>query len=461
VSYITIAGAGGGGPTTLVVGLTPVTGGTDNQALTVGGGTLSETPIRIILTANTNFYVSTTGNDSNNGLTLGTAWATLQHARDFISTSLDIAAFTITVNIGAGSFAGLGLKDCVGGGTVKFIGAGVASTTILAGPNDGTYNGGEPVSAYVIKHTSDYFDQLTIDTDTSYAAIVIYAPASIGLGTVAVTVRNNLSANIVDIQSDQSELILYGAFLTFNYTPINSAATSSFLVTNVAYVNANATSWTTTGNPSFTAGQAFLDVETGSFWDSSLNANMSTIVATGVFAIGINGALIDTDGVVPSGMTLSIDASSAFDRHFFTQPKSGSPTTSDLVNDKSYAFYKDTTNGPRSLAVNDGGIIYTRQIGNNINFQTGTSYTLALADQEGVVEMNNANPNTLTVPLNATVAFPIGTKISVLQEGAGATTIAAAGGVTVRNVGALAGQYKTALLFKRATDEWIQTNGAF
>ena len=41
-----------------------------------------------------------------------------------------------------------------------------------------------------------------------------------------------------------------------------------------------------------------------------------------------------------------------------------------------------------------------------INTQTGTTYTLALADKGKIVEMNNASANTLTIPTNASVAFP-------------------------------------------------------
>ena len=89
------------------------------------------------------------------------------------------------------------------------------------------------------------------------------------------------------------------------------------------------------------------------------------------------------------------------------------------------------------------------------NTQTGTSYTLVLADEGKVVEMNNASANTLTVPPNSSVAFPIGAVIEVYRMGAGSTTVVAGSGVTVRNAGSLRAQYSTASLRKRATDEWV------
>jgi hypothetical protein len=96
------------------------------------------------------------------------------------------------------------------------------------------------------------------------------------------------------------------------------------------------------------------------------------------------------------------------------------------------------------------------------NAQTSASYTLVLTDAGKYIEMNNAGANTLTVPLNASVAFPIGTEITVIQTGAGATTIAPAGGVTVNYYSPttsatriLKSQWAGASLIKRATDTWV------
>jgi hypothetical protein len=92
-----------------------------------------------------------------------------------------------------------------------------------------------------------------------------------------------------------------------------------------------------------------------------------------------------------------------------------------------------------------------------INTQTGTSYTFALTDAGDTVEMNNASANTVTVPPNSSVAFPLKTYLNVAQYGAGLTTIVAGSGVTIRSRNGLkmGGQYATATLYKRATDEWI------
>lgn len=91
------------------------------------------------------------------------------------------------------------------------------------------------------------------------------------------------------------------------------------------------------------------------------------------------------------------------------------------------------------------------------NTQTA-SYTLALADAGKAVEMNVASANNLTVPPNASIAFPIGTIIEIAQLGVGQTTIVAGSGVTIRSPSGkmkISGQYSSASLRKRATNEWM------
>lgn len=92
-----------------------------------------------------------------------------------------------------------------------------------------------------------------------------------------------------------------------------------------------------------------------------------------------------------------------------------------------------------------------------LNAQTGTSYTLVLSDVAKVITLTNAAAITLTVPTNASVAFPTGTQILLYQGGAGAVTISGAG-VTFRSEGSklkIAGQYGVAGLLKIGTNEWI------
>jgi hypothetical protein len=85
------------------------------------------------------------------------------------------------------------------------------------------------------------------------------------------------------------------------------------------------------------------------------------------------------------------------------------------------------------------------------------SYTLVLADAGKIVEMNVGSANDLTVPLDSSEAFPVGTNITILQTGAGQTTIVATGGVTINATPGLKlrAQWSSATLIKRATDTWV------
>lgn len=95
-----------------------------------------------------------------------------------------------------------------------------------------------------------------------------------------------------------------------------------------------------------------------------------------------------------------------------------------------------------------------------LNDQLGASYTPVLADQYQVlITRSNAGASTLTIPTNASVAFPVGTVITVLNKGAGAVTISGAGGVTVLSAGAVAAspvlnQYKSCALIQTSANNW-------
>jgi hypothetical protein len=69
--------------------------------------------------------------------------------------------------------------------------------------------------------------------------------------------------------------------------------------------------------------------------------------------------------------------------------------------------------------------------------------------------MNNPSSATVTIPTNASVAFPIGSIVNVYAMSNQNLTIAGASGVTVRNAGRLFERYVEVSLRKRATDEWV------
>lgn len=92
------------------------------------------------------------------------------------------------------------------------------------------------------------------------------------------------------------------------------------------------------------------------------------------------------------------------------------------------------------------------------NEQT-SSYTLALADNSNLVEMNSSSSNTVTIPADSAVAFPVGSAIDIFQRGTGQTTLAAGSGVTLLYTPGLKlrARYSAATVVKRSANTWIVT----
>lgn len=94
-------------------------------------------------------------------------------------------------------------------------------------------------------------------------------------------------------------------------------------------------------------------------------------------------------------------------------------------------------------------------------------YTAVLDDAyQTLVPMNKATAVAFKIPTDASVAFPVGTAITVLNKGAGAVTISAvtSGTTTVLSAGAVAAaptlaQYKTAVCIKTAANTWYVVGG--
>jgi hypothetical protein len=96
-----------------------------------------------------------------------------------------------------------------------------------------------------------------------------------------------------------------------------------------------------------------------------------------------------------------------------------------------------------------------------INTQTGTTYTTVLADNGKLITQSNASAIATTIPLNSSVAYPVGAQLNIAQLGAGQITIAGASGVTVVSTGATAAtpttraQYSTLTAIQTSTDNWL------
>ena len=86
---------------------------------------------------------------------------------------------------------------------------------------------------------------------------------------------------------------------------------------------------------------------------------------------------------------------------------------------------------------------------------SSTIDNLVLIDE--VLEVNSSSATTVTIPTNATLAWPVGASMDILQTGTGQVTIAGAVGVTVNATPGLKlrTQWSSCTIMKRGTDSWI------
>lgn len=87
-----------------------------------------------------------------------------------------------------------------------------------------------------------------------------------------------------------------------------------------------------------------------------------------------------------------------------------------------------------------------------------SSKTLALADAETLQDCSSSSAIEVTIPLNSSVAFPIGASIGINRLGSGTVTVKLTSGVTLNggssNI-AIKTQYKGAVLRKLGTNTWL------
>lgn len=203
------------------------------------------------------------------------------------------------------------------------------------------------------------------------------------------------------------------------------------VVTQIQVRRGTAAQWTS-ANPTLAAGEWGYETDTGkaklgngsTAW-SSLSYFGGTGTVTSVTAgTGLSGGTITGSGTIAIDTATTVDVS----------------TAQTLTN-------KTLTDPKINLA---------------LNAQTGTTYTFVLTDNGRLVTASNASAQTYSIPTNASVAFPIGTQINIIQIGAGQVTINAvtSGTTTVSSTGATAtapklrAQYSSATCIKAGTDLW-------
>lgn len=125
------------------------------------------------------------------------------------------------------------------------------------------------------------------------------------------------------------------------------------------------------------------------------------------------------------------------------------------------ANYRAFTNG--RIAGNQS----VREVGTRglpVNLQTGATYTLAFGDEGGIIAHSGATALTITIPANASVAFPVGTAVTIVNEpGAANVTVSITTDTLNRGDGTAGTGSRTiaansvATLIKTTSTSWIIT----
>lgn len=145
------------------------------------------------------------------------------------------------------------------------------------------------------------------------------------------------------------------------------------------------------------------------------------------------------------------------------------------VTSTSQVFYAPRMTTAQRTAISgptDGAMVYDTDIDNYYVVADGqwtpvggiqktatesAAFTFAMEDIGRWIHSTSASAINATIPLNSSVAFPIGTVIQLYQEGAGQVTVVATGGVTLRapNGAKTSAQYTNIFIRKIGTDEWV------
>lgn len=180
--------------------------------------------------------------------------------------------------------------------------------------------------------------------------------------------------------------------------------------------------------------------------------NRPRVVITGLDANDLYPYLLN-DTIATKTVPVSVDGSKS-PSIFWNGPTVVGGQGNLLVANGSRVKYATATDMSTSEESSIGQIQVSR-------FVSTTTYTLQQGDQwrSAGIDVSNAAAITVTIPPNATVAFPVGCKITIRQFGVGKVTVAAGAGVTLNKPSdkplSTRLQWSEIILTKRDTDHWV------
>ena len=321
---------------------------------------------------------------------------------------------------------------------------------------------------------------LTNKTITTPAGLV---KSDVGLGNVDNTADTGKPVSTAQQTALDLKANLAGPTFTGTLTvPTLSVTTTATGITKAMVGLGNVDDTADTAKPVSTAQQTAIDLKaslsgatfTGAVSGTSLtlsgdltvNGTTTTVNST---TMSVDDKNIELGSVAsPSDVTADgggITLKGATDKTFNWVDATDSWTSSEHIDLASGKNLK--VNGTAVISSTAGGFIFTdgTQTLEGVPSRTPiiqktASYTLsALTERDSLIEVSSATGVTISIPTDATLDYPIGTSIDILQTGAGQVTIAAVtpGTTTVNSTPGLKLRttWSSATLFKRAANTWV------
>lgn len=141
------------------------------------------------LTGDITLYVSPSGNDANDGLTLGTTVRQIQRALELATNIYDTAGKTVTISIADGTYSGIA-ADRMGSARVRMVGNGATPSNVVVAGGTGaplTMVRNSILSVYGMRFTGNQAVQVSSSSSLTLEGQIDFANGNSGNSQVYVT----------------------------------------------------------------------------------------------------------------------------------------------------------------------------------------------------------------------------------------------------------------------------------